>query len=90
MLTVGSTSVRTVCCFRHKKQHGVKGAVAGSKMMWFENNLHHVHHSIDIAARCKGEPFVQLITSLNNSATNYWGVGCCQHLQRLSANYMLQ
>jgi len=64
-------SVRTVCCFRHKP--GVKGAVAGSKMMWFENNLHHVHHSIDIAARCKGKPFVQLITSLNHSATNYRG-----------------
>lgn len=33
-------------------QHGVNRVVTSSKMKWFENNLHHIRRSIDVAAKC--------------------------------------
>lgn len=43
---------------------GVNAAAASGKKKWFENNLHHIHRAIDIAARCKDvSPATPVITT---------------------------
>jgi len=39
--------------------------VSGNKVKWFENNLHHIHRSIDVAATCKGTSHSFLFTDVS-------------------------
>jgi len=51
-------SQRAVC---YRDKPGLNRPVTDSKMKWFENNLHHIHRSIDIAAKCKGRPYTFIL-----------------------------